>query len=66
MRDAIQLHGGMGFTTESDVSWHYKRTLALRAWYGDDTELYRRIGQSVLNRSPKPATAHITEPETST
>jgi acyl-CoA dehydrogenase len=48
--DAVQLHGGMGFTTESDISAYYLRTLALRGWYGDATELRRRIGAAVLNR----------------
>ncbi|MFG1923224.1 acyl-CoA dehydrogenase family protein [Cryptosporangium sp. NPDC048952] len=49
--DAIQLHGGMGFTTESDVSWYYKRAVALRAWYGDEQELHRRIGAALLDRA---------------
>ena len=49
--DAIQLHGGMGFTTESDVSWHYRRALALRAWYGDETELGLRIGAALSERN---------------
>ena len=48
--DAIQLHGGMGFTTETDVSAYYLRALALRSWYGDATELRRRIGAAVLDR----------------
>jgi acyl-CoA dehydrogenase len=48
--DAIQLHGGMGFTTESDVSSYYKRALALRGWYGDATELQMRIGATVVDR----------------
>ncbi|MDL5159701.1 acyl-CoA dehydrogenase family protein [Actinomycetospora termitidis] len=48
--DAIQLHGGMGFTTESDVSWFYRRALALRGWYGDPTELQVRLGATLLDR----------------
>ncbi|OJY47093.1 acyl-CoA dehydrogenase family protein [Pseudonocardia sp. 73-21] len=48
--DAVQLHGGMGFTTESDVSACYLRTLALRSWYGDATELQLRIGAALLDR----------------
>lgn len=48
--DAIQLHGGMGFTTESDVSWHYRRALALRAWYGDEIELAPMIGARLSAR----------------
>jgi acyl-CoA dehydrogenase len=47
--DAIQLHGGMGFTTETDVSWYYRRALALRGWYGDETELRHRIGAALLD-----------------
>ncbi|HWD03614.1 MAG TPA: acyl-CoA dehydrogenase family protein [Amycolatopsis sp.] len=48
--DAVQLHGGMGFTTESEVSWYYQRALALRGWYGDETELQRRIGAALVER----------------
>lgn len=46
--NAIQLHGGMGFTTEADVSWFYRRALALRGWYGDETELQHLIGAMLL------------------
>ncbi|WP_300010904.1 acyl-CoA dehydrogenase family protein [Pseudonocardia sp.] len=49
--DAVQLHGGMGFTTESDVSACYLRALALRGWYGDATELQLRIGAALLDRA---------------
>lgn len=51
---ALQMHGGIGFTTEAEVHWYYKRALALRAWYGDERELHRVIGETVLN--PRPAT----------
>jgi len=50
--DAIQLHGGMGFTTENELSWYYKRTLALRGWYGDETELELRVGAELLGQGP--------------
>lgn len=50
--DAIQLHGGMGFTTETDVSWYYRRALALRGWYGDASELELRIGTALLAFEP--------------
>ena len=49
--DAIQLHGGMGFTAESIVSWHYTRALALRAWYGGQTELRGRLGAVLLDET---------------
>ena len=46
--NAIQLHGGMGFTTEADVGWYYRRALGLQAWYGDAVELRRRVGAAAL------------------
>jgi acyl-CoA dehydrogenase len=49
--DAVQLHGGMGFTTESEVSAYYLRALALRAWYGDAIELRLHIGAALLDRA---------------
>jgi alkylation response protein AidB-like acyl-CoA dehydrogenase len=47
---AIQVHGGIGFTAEADIHWYYKRALALRAWYGDSTELEERVGALVLDQ----------------
>lgn len=48
VEDSIQMHGGIGFTYEYELQWYYKRALALRAWYGDETELYRAIGRARL------------------
>lgn len=48
---AIQLHGGAGFTTETDLHLYYKRALALRAWYGDHEELAHEIGDGLLGGS---------------
>lgn len=45
VEDSIQMHGGIGFTYEYELQWHYKRALALRSWYGDETELYSAIGR---------------------
>lgn len=47
--DAIQLHGGIGFTTENELHWYYKHALALRGWYGDETELELRVGAALLD-----------------
>lgn len=49
---AVQMHGGAGFTTETDLHLYYKRALALRAWYGDHEELAHRIGDALLTGSP--------------
>jgi alkylation response protein AidB-like acyl-CoA dehydrogenase len=59
--EAIQLHGGIGFTTESELNLYYKRALALRAWYGDETELEPRIGAAVLDPACSPGPARPPE-----
>jgi alkylation response protein AidB-like acyl-CoA dehydrogenase len=50
VEDSIQMHGGIGFTYEYELQWYYKRVLGLRAWYGDEIELYRAIGEKRLAR----------------
>lgn len=42
--DGLQVHGGIGFTTEYDLHWYLRRALALRSWYGDERELAGLIG----------------------
>jgi alkylation response protein AidB-like acyl-CoA dehydrogenase len=42
--NALQAHGGIGFTVEYDLHWYLRRSLALRTWYGDEHELSRLIG----------------------
>lgn len=46
--DAIQMHGGIGFTYEHELHWYYKRALALRTWYGDERELAVEVGRRKL------------------
>ncbi|GAA1828426.1 acyl-CoA dehydrogenase family protein [Pseudonocardia ailaonensis] len=46
--DAIQLHGGIGFTKELPLHRYYMRSLALRSWYGDETELSEALGRALL------------------
>lgn len=41
-RDAIQLHGAVGYTDEFDIGLYLNRALVLSAWLGDDT-YHRRI-----------------------
>ena len=60
---AIQLHGGMGFTTETDVSWYYRRVLSLRAWYGDSDELQHQIGATIFDQRPRRDTDTPAAPE---
>lgn len=47
--DALQLHGGIGFTTEYDLHWYLRRALALQTWYGDEHELIPLIGTRRLS-----------------
>ena len=41
-RDAIQLHGAVGYTDEFDIGLYLNRSLVLSAWLGDDT-YHRRL-----------------------
>jgi alkylation response protein AidB-like acyl-CoA dehydrogenase len=47
--DALQVHGGIGFTTEYDLHWYLRRALALQTWYGDEHELTNLIGARRLS-----------------
>jgi alkylation response protein AidB-like acyl-CoA dehydrogenase len=47
--DAVQMHGGIGFTYEYELHWYYKRALSLRTWYGDERELAIEIGRRKLS-----------------
>ncbi|MFV3075511.1 acyl-CoA dehydrogenase family protein [Niveispirillum fermenti] len=42
-REAIQLHGAIGFTEEHDLGLYVKRALTLSAWLGDAGEQRRRF-----------------------
>lgn len=42
-RDAIQLHGAIGFTDEHDIGLYLKRALVLAAWLGNAAEQRRRF-----------------------
>ena len=41
-REAIQMHGAIGFTDEYDVGFYFKRIVALSAWLGNSAEHRRR------------------------
>lgn len=47
--DALQMHGGIGFTYEYELHWYYKRALSLRTWYGDERELATEVGRRRLS-----------------
>jgi len=44
-RQAIQLHGGIGFTDECDIGLYFKRTLVLAAWLGNASVHRERFGR---------------------
>ncbi|WP_162854578.1 acyl-CoA dehydrogenase family protein [Sphingobium estronivorans] len=46
---AIQVHGGLGFTTEADPQLYYRRAKHQQLMYGDPAWLERRIGDTVLS-----------------
>jgi len=43
VRQAIQLHGGIGITDEHDVGLYFKRMQALSALYGDEEHHVHRF-----------------------
>jgi alkylation response protein AidB-like acyl-CoA dehydrogenase len=47
-QEAIQLHGGVGFTWEYDPQLHFKRAQAGSHWLGGASSLRERIAQAVL------------------
>jgi alkylation response protein AidB-like acyl-CoA dehydrogenase len=49
VEDALQMHGGIGFTYEYELHWYYKRALSLRTWYGDERELAIEVGRRRLS-----------------
>lgn len=44
-REAVKLHGAIGFTDEYDVGLFLRRAMALNAWLGNPTEHRRRFGK---------------------
>jgi len=44
-REAIQLHGGIGFTDDYDAGLYLKRAMTLAAWLGGATWHRRRYAQ---------------------
>lgn len=50
-REAIQLHGAIGFTDDCDIGLYLKRALVLSAWLGNTTQHRRRyVALSGVNR----------------
>lgn len=50
-REAIQLHGAIGFTDDCDIGLYLKRALVLAAWLGNATQHRRRyVALSSVNR----------------
>jgi alkylation response protein AidB-like acyl-CoA dehydrogenase len=54
-REAVQMHGAMGFADECDVGLHLKRALVLSAWLGNATLHRARVAEALRARGA-PAT----------
>ena len=54
-REAIQLHGGIGYTDEHDIGLYMKRAIVLGAWLGNSAQHLRRLDR--LNRQGNPVEA---------
>lgn len=61
VEQALQIHGGVGFTIEHPLHVFIQRVLALVGWYGDSHELNVTLGQHEVNTAtPSPWTLHST------
>jgi alkylation response protein AidB-like acyl-CoA dehydrogenase len=45
---ALQVHGGIAFTTEFPLGAYYSHVLALEGWYGGRRELARQLGEQLI------------------
>jgi len=54
-QEAIQLHGGVGFTWEYDPQLHFKRAQAGSHWLGSGDALRERIAAALFSPNPSPA-----------
>jgi alkylation response protein AidB-like acyl-CoA dehydrogenase len=48
-QEAIQLHGGVGFTWEFDLHLYFKRAQAARGWFGTPAEWRERFAVGLLD-----------------
>lgn len=48
-QEAIQLHGGVGFTWEYDPHLYFKRAQAAHHWFGSDSDCLRQVGQALAD-----------------
>jgi alkylation response protein AidB-like acyl-CoA dehydrogenase len=53
-QEAIQLHGGVGFTWEYDPHLYFKRAQAARNWFGDDAACHARIAAVLCGDTGNP------------
>jgi len=51
-REAIQLHGAIGFTDDCDIGLYLKRALVLAAWLGSATQHRRRYARTLVEAAP--------------
>lgn len=47
-KEAVQMHGAMGYTDECDVGLYLQRALVLSAWLGNASELRARHARACL------------------
>ncbi|MEZ0603750.1 acyl-CoA dehydrogenase family protein [Paraburkholderia sp. IW21] len=61
-QEAIQLHGGVGFTWEYDPQLYFKRAQACSAQFGTTAQMLSFIAEQVIDRCEVSSTAALQQP----
>ncbi|MEU7812789.1 acyl-CoA dehydrogenase family protein [Pseudonocardia sp. NPDC049154] len=56
--DTLQMHGGIGYTWESDVHLYFKRATASALWWGDADASRERLASLLLDTGPTGTESH--------
>ncbi|HET8883654.1 MAG TPA: acyl-CoA dehydrogenase, partial [Solimonas sp.] len=56
-QEAVQLHGGVGFTWEYEPQLYFKRAQAASHWFGSADRVREQIAASLLNGAPRSSSA---------
>lgn len=62
-QEALQLHGGVGYTWEYDPQLYFKRAQAARSWLGTPQQWRERVATRLWDAAPRPSVAETAADE---